>query len=245
MAIKVDIIFLSYAKNDYLEGLTKQAIKTLLGSEDQEKIKFDVLVIESNKALSPYQYEGSKTIYPDADFGFHKYLNIGINQTHNDYLCLCNNDLIFHEGWATEIIKAMDTDPSLLSAVPYCENFHKQNGFAKNSLPLEGYFGVLTGWCIFVKREIFKIIGPLDENLVFWYCDYDYCNTLEKYSVKNCLISSSFVTHLGSESLNVVNEKQHYELTQLPRIYFNYKWNHRSWLKYQLQLLLTRLRFSN
>lgn len=239
---KVDIIILSYAKTDKLKDITLQGIETLFASENPEEIEFNVLVIESNKSLKPYQYPGTTTIYPNAKFGFHKYFNIGLKQTHNRYVCLCNNDLIFHKGWATEIVKAMDNDPAMLSAVPYCPNFHKKEGFPENAPPLEGYFGVLTGWCIFVKREIFDIIGPLDENFVFWYCDYDYSNTLEKYKVKSCLISTAVVTHLGSESLSVVDSKEHKKLTQLPRFYFSYKWHHHSFLRYRTETLLYKIR---
>ena len=240
--INIDIIILSYARDEYLKGLTIQTINTLLDSEDPEKIKFNVLVIESNKELKPYQFENATTIYPDEKFGFHKYLNIGIKLTDSPYVCMCNNDLIFHKNWASEILNAMDNDPDMLSAVPYDPNFHKKEGFTENAPPFEGYFGVLIGWCIFVKREIFNTIGMLDENLVFWYCDYDYSNTLEKFKVKNCLISTSVVTHLGSESITKVDSKEHKKLTQIPRFYFSYKWHHHSYIRFKLETLLYKLK---
>ena len=238
----IDIIILSYAKDESLKTLTLQTIETLLRSEDPEDVHFNVVVIESNKTLKPYQYENSATIYPDEKFGFHKYLNMGIKLTSNPYVCLCNNDLIFHKGWASEILKAMRNDPVMLSAVPYCPNFHKKNGFNESAPPLEGYFGVLIGWCIFVKREIFEIIGMLDENLVFWYCDYDYSNTLEKHKVKNCLVPASVVTHLGSESITKVGSKEHKRLTQIPRFYFSYKWHHHSFIRYKLETFLYKIK---
>jgi len=242
MPVNIDILILSYAKSEYLKGLTIQTIDTLMASEDPEKIKFNVLVIESEKSLQPYQFENSTTIYPKEEFGFHKYLNIGINQTNSPYVCLCNNDLIFHKNWASEIVKAMDDDAAMLSATPYCRNFHTQEGFPENAPPLEGYYGVLIGWCIFVKREIFDTIGLLDENFVFWYCDHDYLKTLEKFGVKNCLISSSFVTHLGSESLKTLDENEHNRLTQIPRFYFSYKWHHHSYIRLKLETMLFKLK---
>ena len=36
----------------------------------------------------------------------------------------------------------------------------------------------IAGWCIFVKREIFGIMGKLDENFTFTAADYDYGNIL-------------------------------------------------------------------
>jgi GT2 family glycosyltransferase len=242
--VKIDIIILSYAKTADLKKTTEEGIASLLKSEDSEKIEFEILVIESNNSLKPYQYPNTKTIYPEIDFGYNKYLNIGIKATNNNYVCLSNNDLIYHKNWASEILKAMDNDPALLSASPYCSTFHKNQSFDENGPPLEGYFGVLGGWCIFAKREVFDIIGPLDEKLAFWYCDADYCNTLVKYGVKNCLIPASLVTHLGSESLKTLDHTENKKLTQIPRFYYSYKWHHHSYLKYKLQTLLFKLKMA-
>jgi GT2 family glycosyltransferase len=237
MLVDIDIIILSYAKNDHLKKLTQQTIDTLLASENPGEIKFNVLVIESNKALQPYQFPNTTTIYPTEKFGFNKYLNIGIKNTHNPYVCLCNNDLVFHKGWASEILKAMYADPDLLRATPYCSTFHPTVAYKANSGNFDAYFGVMIGWCIFVKREIFDKIGLLDEKFTFWYADNDYCQTLIKNNVKSKLITSSFVTHLGSESLKTSVEKDQQKLTQLPRIYYNYKWHHQSALRYTIDMV--------
>ena len=237
MPVKVDIIILSYAKDNYLKSLTQQTVDTLLASENPDEIKFDVLVIESNKTLQPYQFPNTTTIYPSERFGFNKYLNIGINYTNNPYLCLCNNDLIFHKGWASEILKAMSADSELLSATPYCPTFHSNTTYKKNSGNFDAYFGVMVGWCIFVKRDIFDKIGPLDEAFTFWYADNDYCQTLIKHHIKSALITSSFVTHLGSESLKNIDSKEQQKLTQLPRFYYSYKWHRWSILRYYFEVL--------
>jgi len=240
MPVKIDIIILSFAKDENLKGLTIQTVDTLFQSEDPREIEFNVFVIESNKSLIPYQYPGTKTIYPETAFGYNKYMNIGIRATGSEYICLCNNDLIFHKGWASAALKAMDNDPALLSVSPYCSTFHKNEGFDENGPPLEGYFGVLGGWCIFAKRKVFDITGLLDEKLLFWYCDADYCKTLEKFHIKNCLVPASKVTHIGSESLKTVDDKEYQKLTQGPRAYYSYKWNHHSYLKYLDQSIILK-----
>ncbi len=242
MPAKIDIIILSFAKDEKLKGLTDQTIDTLLKSEDPAEIEFNIIVIESNKSLKPYQYPGTTTMYPDVSFGYHKYMNIGIKASSADYVCLCNNDLIFHKGWAKAILTAMQNNPEMLSVSPYCANFHKKEGFDETGPPLEGYEGVLVGWCIFVKRKIFDTIGMLDEKLIFWYCDADYCNTIQKYHIKNYLIPASKVTHLGSESLKTVDPAEYQKLTQVPRAYYSYKWIHHSYLKYLAQTALLSLK---
>ncbi len=238
LPVQIDVIILSYAKNTYLKGLTEQTITTLIQSEDPKKIEFHILVIESEKSLYPFQFEHSKTIYPKEKFGFNKYLNIGLSITNNKFVCLCNNDLIFHQHWASEILAAMERDVDMMSATPFCLKYHQTNGFSAYAPPTEGYLGVFTGWCIFVKRTIFNRIGRLDENLVFWYCDNDYVQLLLKHNIKNVLVSTSFITHLGSESLKDIDEKTYDKLTLLPQLYYNYKWNHHSVLRYQAEKLV-------
>jgi GT2 family glycosyltransferase len=230
----LDILILSYAKNDYLKNLTLQTINTLLASEDKKKISFNILVIESNKQLQSYNYPNSTTIYPKQSFGFNKYINIGLKKTHNKYVCICNNDLIFHQNWATEILNAFNSDPQLYSASPYCNNNQGTRGIKSNSGIHYGYrlFKEISGWCIVIKRETFDIIGKPDNNIKFWYSDNDYANLLEKHHLKHALVSSSLVDHLDSQTISSEDETRKKRLTADEFLYFDYKWNHRNYLKY-------------
>lgn len=228
MALKIDIIILSYAKTAALKQITLQGIESLYLSEDPDHIQFQTLVIESNKELYPYQYPNTKTIYPDEKFGFNRYLNIGITQTSNDYVCLCNNDLIYHQNWASEILKAMEENPEIKSANPYCSSFdyHKSIKagadiiFRHQNLKING---IITGWCLFVKRELVNKIGLLDEQFEFWYADNDYDLTLRKHKLRHALVKQSKVTHLVSQSHNTLMDKKD-EMTIGQREKFEEKW---------------------
>jgi len=230
--IEVDIIILSYAKTKELKEITQQAIVTCLSSENPENISFNILVIESDRSIPPYQFERTTTIYPEVSFGFNKFLNIGILQTSAKYLCLCNNDLIFHKNWASEILEEFARYPNLLSANPYCDRFdydrrivdHANVVFKKDNMSING---VLTGWCIFVERTVLNQIGPLDERFEFWYADNDYDLTLQKHKIEHALIKSSKVTHLACQSHSTLGKKLD-EMTIGQRKIFDKKWNKRS-----------------
>jgi len=241
--VHIDIIILSYAKNEHLKALTIQTVDTLMRSEDPEKIAFNVIVMESDKKLQPYQYANTTTVYPKEKFGFHKYLNIGIRMTSSPYVCLCNNDLIFHKNWASEILNIMNNDGSILSASPVEPHFVADSKTATVDLSeKEGFYGVLFGWCIFAKRKLFDITGLPDEKLVYYYSDYDYIYTLKKHGLINPLVLSSKVTHLGGQSQSDFNNSEYINLTQLPRVYFNYKWRHKNYIKYIAELLYYKIR---
>lgn len=115
---EVDICIISYAKNKELYNVTTNGIRTLLDSEDN--VKFNVFVVESNKEVSYNHYPNTQTIYTDLPFGYHRYLNLAVKQGKAEYVVLCNSDLTYEKGWASEIIRLMNKNPELLSASPYC-----------------------------------------------------------------------------------------------------------------------------
>ena len=237
--VTIDVIILSFAKNDELKHLTEQSIETLLESENPEEVKFNIVVIESNKQLRPFAYAGANTIYPKAGFGFNRYLNIGLSSTTAAYVCFSNNDVIFSKHWASEILNAMKIDHTLLSASPICPVFHPKHGFEVNT---GNHYGrragrEVAGWFIFLKRELMHIIGPLDEKITFWYADNDYADLLQKFNINHALVSTSVVKHLvESTRLSLDYVKQH-KITDGNFIYYDYKWNHRNYALYRWRKL--------
>jgi GT2 family glycosyltransferase len=226
--LEIDVIILSYAHTRTLLQTTKCCLVSLLQSENPSKIKFNVVVVESHQTMKPYQYPGTNTIYPEQPFGYHRYMNIGINSTKAPYICICNNDLIFHLGWASEILKQMELDPDLASASPLSSNYHPNLG-----MPLEHdvKFGYrvgyeIAGWCLFYKREMIKTVGILDENYQFSGADYDYSYTLWVSNIKHGLITSSIVDHIAAQTIKTQSPERQNALTT-DVIYHRKKWGSR------------------
>ncbi len=232
--IDIDIIILSYAKDNKLRELTETALKTLFTSEPDDKINFNVVVVESNKDAEVYNYPNTQTVYPKEKFGYHRYMNIGIEMTNSPFVCICNNDLVFHDGWATEILRAFEKDAELCSTSPACSIHHPAQGISTHNGIHYGYEvrKELIGWCLFFKREILKITGKLDPNFKFWFADNDYSMTLQKHGLKHALVTSSIVEHLESKTLNTKRTRERKRLTAGERFYYEYKWEGRSYLSY-------------
>ena len=227
--ITIDMIILSYAQNEELQQMTQNCIDSLLASEDAENIKFNIVIVESQKTLKPYQYKNATTIYPDQPFTYNRYMNIGIQMTSAPYICICNNDLIFYPQWATEILNEFSKYYDLDSASPFDPVHHEQMGFKKNNGIYPGYRirYELAGWCIFFKRELLNRTGQLDENLEFWGSDNDYGNTLFVLNIAHALVSSSIVEHLESRTLIKQPKERREELMVEEIPYYNKKWNPR------------------
>jgi len=227
--IKVDVIILSFAQNSALKALTDLAINSLLASEEPDQIKFNVIVIESEKSLMPYQYPQTTTLYPEAEFGYNKYMNIGITQCSAEYICLCNNDLMFYPYWATEILKSFAKDSELSSASPACSFHHPKMGFDLYSGIHKGFRCryEVAGWCLFLKKEVLGEMGSLDENYRLYCSDNDYANMLLVLGRKHALVTSAIVDHLDGATFNCLSISEQMELTFGEFFYYEKKWKHR------------------
>lgn len=177
---EIDIVILSFAQTDELKQVTANCLTSLMASEDPESIKFNIIVVESRKDIKPFQYEYGQTVYPDEPFGYNRYMNIGISMTSAPYVCLCNNDLLFHPHWATEILKPFKVYRNLYSASPMCMIHHTKLGVKPNIGIFPGYRErvEVSGWCLFFKRSMLNLIGKLDENFMFRHASHDYTHLL-------------------------------------------------------------------
>ncbi len=223
--MNVDVIIISFSKNDEFKKMTENAILSLNSSE--KSISFNIIVIESNKEVTFNNFTNVKTVHPTVPFGYHTYLNIGISMGNSEYVCLCNNDLIFKPGWASTIISAMKSDPTLLSASPYSTIPHKSIFKLESNKSIDYGYSIrrhISGWCIFQKRSIYDRIGKLDERFVFWYADNDYAETLKRKRIKHALIRNSVVEHIESKTLKSEDEKTRLKLTRAQAKVFENKW---------------------
>ncbi|MEH6564952.1 MAG: glycosyltransferase [Halopseudomonas sp.] len=239
--VRVDVVILSFAKNTELRAMTETCLDTLFASEDSAKVNFDVIVVESNHQAPEYTQAGVRTLYLSPPFNYHKYMNEGIKRCNGDFVAICNNDLYFHPGWASELLKAFANDTQLVSASPICSLHHPQKGFSLNSGSYVGY-GVLkevAGWCLFFRRSMLQITGMLDERFYFWYADDDYARTLKKHELKHALITSSVVDHLDSKTLEQQSIFTQLMITRKARFAFDEKWSEKS----RLYLLKKKIKF--
>jgi len=204
---EVDVVILSWAKTAQLKQITDKGIETLLKSEKEENVKFNVFLLEGNIQSKYVLPENVRVVYMADKFGYHKFMNIGRKMGNAKYVVLCNNDLRFQRNWASNIIREMEADEELLSACPVEPVVNMLTKHFTNEKYGYETRKFINGWCIFQRRDIYDIIGDLDENFIFWCCDDEYGMTLEKHNVKHALIKTSIVNHdeNGGKSLQTVD----------------------------------------
>lgn len=208
----MDVILLSYAKSDKLKQMTQTAIETLKASS--EKIKFNIVIIESEKSLEPYQYDGTSTYYLDIPFNYNTYMNIASQYGKDKYIAFCNNDVIFTEEWADTIIKYME-EYDLDSASPICPRHHGNRIITEPVIYGSGVGGALAGWCIVVNRDFFETLGGFDDYVKFYCADHMYDIQLKKHGGVHALVTRSHVIHFKEQTINTSPDKHDLTIKQI------------------------------
>ena len=187
----VDVVMLAWSKDEDTKVMTQKAIYSLHASS-KTKV-FNVHLIETEE--KPVEYAGATIITPKIPFNYNKYINIGLEQCKSKYIVMCNNDVVFHDGWF-EAIEAVNCD----SASPVNQNWPSAKDL--EGKVVYGYkAGVhVCGWCIVTKKETLDTIGKFDEQFSFYFQDCDYSIQLSNRKLRHALVGSSKVTHLGEQS---------------------------------------------
>ena len=228
----LDVVIISYAKDDYCKNLTKSCISSILNSESNAIKDFNIIVVESEPGVRWEDLaENVKTYEAPLPYGYHKFLNFGRKQGNSPWVALCNNDLEFTKGWFTRILEASSTVPEALSFSPLCPKTQTLYGINENMGLIEGYEirKQISGWCIIHKREIYEKIGDLDERFHHWFCDNDYSMELMKNKIKHVLVTNSVVVHhdknIGKTTERVVKDYDlMYKMTSGSYPLFKEKW---------------------
>jgi hypothetical protein len=231
----LDIVIISYAKDDYCKSLTENCIKSIIQSEKNSEKLFNIIVVESENGvkwehLSDIVY----TFEAPMPYGYHKFLNFGRKLGRSQFVALCNNDLEFKDSWFTNILKVHSNNQEVMSFSPICPMTQPIYGIHENTGIYEGYEirKQISGWCIIQRREIYNIIGDLDERFHHWFCDNDYSMELQYHGLKHMLVTDSVVIHhdknIGKTTERVVTDgNQMYNMTSGSLPIFQEKWRNK------------------
>jgi len=225
--IDIDIVILSYCTTETIYNMNTDCIESLNVSE--EDFTFNIIIIESNKnfydTFKKYQYSNVSVIIPEEKFNYNRFMNIGIQMSKNEFVGMCNNDLIFEKHWFTAIYNVSKIKPDILS-------FGVVNpGFNDPPLKVEKKYLLgyemrknIVGNCIIVKRRIFEIIGMLDEQFDYYFQDEDFGMTIRKYHIKNAWVLDSKVLHLGAMSSKINTDFAYFNRLSIDSPKYHKKW---------------------
>ena len=216
----IDVVIVSDAKNDFCKRLTEQAII----SARRDTCIGGIIVIERQET----NYEGAKVLRQVGDFCYNRFLNEGAVHGNSEYIAFCNNDLLFEDNWACNIIEEMEKE-YVSSASPYSpiSNVSNRTGITVNSGNHCGYEirKEFCGWAFIWKRELWERL-KLDERIYFWASDNATAAQLKENNEKHILVTNSIVHHVhnGSITLNTLSNEMksilmHDEIKKFNRLY--------------------------
>lgn len=221
----IDVIILSYAKNDKFIQMNNNCINSLINSTSEHKFKIHLIETESTKTYE-YEQENVTVIQPNEEFNYNRFLNIGLKHCTEEWILISNNDTLYSPLFLEHMLQAHEIDNELLSMSPIDFKWHRHAHMDLSKDMIYGYRTSyeLTGWSILVNRKVFDIIGEFDEKFKFWYQDNDYSQTLFKHDIKHALIPKSHCYHLTNASLETIRLEDRYNMTDGLRTVFTEKW---------------------
>ena len=232
---KLSVIILSYALDNEIFEMNCCCLGSLRASEDWREGELQIVMMESNKE-NPYVYgDDVNVVIPDERFNFHRFFNIGLEQTDGEFVAFCNNDIVFTKGWFSAIMAVKQSYPEFMCFSPLDRSYPLMG---EDLLPSskDYYIGWtnkkhFAAWCFVWERKVFRTIGKFDESFDFYSADDDELQTLRYYAIPNVVVTHSEVKHLSQvvtkkDGLNNkyrIEDQEKYPLT-VEEIRRGYSW---------------------
>lgn len=194
-----DVVILSNGYTSQLRDMTQKTIDTCRETTDKT---ITVSVIEQHPKTT---YRGAATLHKPGPFNYNRSANHGALLGTAPWIVIANNDLIFHQGWLDQLLKA---NKPLVS--PKCPKDSRQTDITRTTAGTQNgkHF---SGWCFMISRDLWKNIGGFDECVSFWCSDDVVIAQSQQQGVTPVIVPAAKVEHLHSTTLK--QSRQRDELT--------------------------------
>lgn len=183
-------------------------------------------------------YPSVKIVQNSANGGFAKGYNDALQHVDADLFCLLNSDVEVTENWLPPILKAFEELPDATIIQPKILDLKKKDHFEyagaaggfidKLGYPFcrgrifqalekdEGQYDDVrdifwaTGACMFIKRDVFEVLGGFDEDYFAHQEEIDLCWRAKNKGFSTYYVGLSKVYHLGGSTLSNMNPKKTY-----------------------------------
>lgn len=214
---KVAIIIVNWKQYE----LTKSCLFSL------KKINYNdyqIILIDNESNLKELKiiknlFDNIITFSNERNLGFTEANNIGIKhaiKNEFEYVLLINNDTEVEKNFMNPLLDSLEKNKNLGAVQPLILNFvnrkkvwnaggflNKFFGYSyvnKNTELIKKNIDWITGCCFFIKVEVIKKIGLLDESFFAYYEDVDWSIKIKNTGFDLAFINSSVIYHHGSKS---------------------------------------------
>ena len=218
----IDVLILSNTASVKYFSLLKKCVTSI---KDSANINTNIIVVESNRKLKTKHLTDhipiDKIIYPDEEFNYNKFLNIGLKHCNNDSVLITNNDVFYERDTLDMLHSYLDTFDSVS---PWDNNitpklYNKRGIYIGHELRYN-----VAGYSFLVKKSALEKIGGFDERFAFWYADNDYAMSLKENGLKHALIGYASVFHAVEQSHDLFDKEERIKQTYGAKKIFEEKW---------------------
>ena len=206
--------------------------------DDAELIIADNASSDDSVEFLQTTYPKIRIIRNEQNWGFSKGYNEALKHVESDYYVLLNSDIEVTPNWIKPVISLMDADQNIGACQPKLIAFHDREAFeyaggAGGFIDEYGYpfcrgrlFNTLekdlgqyndvqevfwaTGACMFVRADLFRQFGGLDNDFFAHMEEIDYCWRLKNAGYKIMYCPDSTVFHVGGGTLPKISSRKTY-----------------------------------
>jgi hypothetical protein len=177
-----------------------------------------------------------RTIILDENYGFTGGYNKALAKLNHEYFVLINSDIEVSPNWLEPLVRMADSDQKIAACQPKILNYNAKAYFEYAGAS-GGFIDVLgypfcrgrilshtekdkgqyddaqkvfwaTGACLFVRAEVYKTLGGLDENFFAHMEEIDLCWRMQNAGYDIWVAPLSKVYHVGGGTLQAVNPQK-------------------------------------
>ena len=217
----VSLVVLNWNGEKCLESCLRSIFK-------QDYPNYEVIVVDNastdaSPRLIEEKFPKARLIRNKANLGFAKGVNIGIKVAKGPIVAVLNNDVVLPQGWLSALVREMLKSPEV-GIVSNAIYYHERGDVL---WALGGKLDAFTGmcwhvgegqrlapdshiklddldyvpWCaVLVRKELFRKLGPLDENFFIYWEDVDFCLRARRAGYRVLVVPHVPTWHLVSFS---------------------------------------------
>lgn len=199
---------------------------------------------------------GCRLIENNANLGFSKGCNQGIEAAKGEYVLLLNNDVVVTSEWLAGMIECIQREPDIGIVGPMTNNisgiqlvsnigYDSVSGlydYAISFREKNRYRRIesrrIVGFCMLFRKSLVDRIGLLDETFGSGnFEDDDYCLRAELAGYRNVIAGDVFIHHYGSQTFSG-NRINYSDAIKRNKALYHDKWNYRKLDEATLRRLL-------
>ena len=225
---KVAVVILNYNGERFLERFLPSVIANS-DPETVEVVVADNASTDRSVRFMQERFPQVRLIQNESNGGFATGYNLALQQVEAQYYVLLNSDIEVTPHWIEPVVEMMDADPQIAACQPKIRSFDRPDEFeyagasggfidrlgypfcrgrvfqhieadqGQYDSPMEVFWA--TGACMFVRADLYRQIGGLDDSFFAHMEEIDLCWRLKNAGYKIYCCPQSVVYHIGGGTL--------------------------------------------